>query len=187
MSKSETIQKQVYENHLHPTEARWFAVHTRSKSEKVVQKQLTSKNVTVFLPLQKLVRKWDRKVRHVELPLISCYVFVKIVKSEYIKVLETDNVAGFVRFSKNLLSIPDKEIEIVKRIVAEDIKVEVTPTALKKGEIVEIAWGRLTGIKGKLVAIEGKHSVLVDLENIGYSLQISIDPAWLQKPSGTNK
>lgn len=185
MSKSETIQKQVFENHLHPTEARWFAVHTRSKSEKVVQKQLTLKNVTVFLPLQKLVRKWDRKVRHVELPLISCYVFVKIVKSEYVKVLETDNIAGFVRFSKNLLSIPESEIEIVRRIVAEDIEVEATPAYWVEGENVEIAWGRLTGIKGKLVAVEGKHSVLVELDNIGYALRLSIDPAWLRKASST--
>lgn len=173
--------KPDFENHLIEYEPRWFAIRTRFKCEKVVQKQLAGKGITAYLPLQKHLRKWDRKKRVVELPLITCYVFVKIVKAQYVKVLETEHVVGFVRFSKNLIAIPEEEIEIIRRVVAEDIETEAHPASLSTGQEVEIAWGRLAGIRGKLVAVEGKHSVIVELDHIGFSLQMTIDPDWLKK------
>jgi transcription antitermination factor NusG len=169
-----------FENHLHDTEARWFAIRTRFRCEKVVQKQLSSKNVTAYLPLQKHLRKWERKKKIVELPLITCYVFVKIVKADYVKVLETEHVVGFVKFSKNLIAIPEEEIDIISRVVAENIDTEILPAFLTTGQMIEIAWGRLSGIQGKLVSIEGKHSVVVELDHIGYSLRITVNPEWLK-------
>ena len=88
-------------NHLHETEPRWFAVHTRSRSEKFVQRMLTKKGVHAYLPLQKLMRRYTRSTRMVEKPLINCYVFVLITKQHYLPVLETENVAGFVKSSKD--------------------------------------------------------------------------------------
>ena len=79
-------------NQLHDTEARWFAVYTRYKREKIVRKQLSDKGIECYLPLQQFTRHYTRKVKQVQLPLISCYIFVKICKPEYIKVLETPEV-----------------------------------------------------------------------------------------------
>lgn len=172
-----------FENHLHELEARWFAIRTRYKCEKVVQKALSGKGITAYLPLQKHMRRWERKKRIVELPLITCYVFVKIVQADYVKVLETEHVAGFVRFSRNLIAIPESEIEIIRRVVADEIEAMVNPTALVEGQRVEIIWGRLTGIQGTLVSVEGKHSVVIELEHVGYSLQLTIDPAFLRRSS----
>lgn len=70
-----------HENHLHPIESRWFAVYTRSKSEKVVKRLLDQKNIENYLPLQKVTRRYTRKIKSYEIPLISCYIFVKIAKN----------------------------------------------------------------------------------------------------------
>jgi hypothetical protein len=33
----------------------------------------------------------------------------------------------------------------------------------------------LTGLKGKLISVEGKNRVLVELDQLGYTLQISVE------------
>jgi transcriptional antiterminator RfaH len=171
-------------NQLHTTEARWFAVHTRSKCEKAVAQMFAKKNIHAYVPLVQSVKRYTRKVRHTEKPLISCYVFVKILKSEYVPVLETENVAGFVRFSKNIIAIPDEEINVLRRIVLEnDIELEAIPGAVGIGDPVMITAGPLTGLSGRVVEVEGKKRFQVELERMGYSLLMTIDAQFLQKSS----
>ncbi len=47
--------------------------------------------------------------------------------------------------------------------------------------VLEIIRGNLTGLRGKLVRQEGKQKVLVELEKMGYHLQLSIDPNILRR------
>ncbi|MBC7777526.1 MAG: UpxY family transcription antiterminator [Phycisphaerae bacterium] len=169
-------------NHLHDTEPRWFAVHTRSKSEKFVQRMLTKKGVNAYLPLQKLMRRYTRSTRMVEKPLINCYVFVHITKEHYLPVLETENVAGFVKLNKDLRSIPEAEMEILRRITLENgLEVTVIPGSFWEGDPVEITAGNLIGMKGHIVKTEGTRKFQIELLTLGYSLLISIDGAYLGK------
>ena len=46
---------------------------------------------------------------------------------------------------------------------------------------VEIAVGNLMGLKGKLISVEGKNRMLVELEQLGYTLQLSVEANMLQK------
>jgi len=170
-----------YENHLDEEEPRWFAIYTPYKREKIVLDRLKRKGVMAYVPIQRLTRRYTRKIKVVELPLISGYVFVKIIKEEYIRVLETENVLRFVKFSNNLLSIPQEEIQLMKQILGEGIEVNAQKTIFHQGDEVEIVSGNLTGIKGKLVSIEGKKQVLVDLNFLGYTLQMTIDPSLLRR------
>lgn len=173
---------QPYENHLDEQEARWFAVYTRYKREKQVLKRLTEKGITTYLPIQRVKRYYTRKVKQVELPLISCYLFTKITKPEYIPVLDTPDVVKFVRFSKNLISIPEREIKLIQRVVGEDVEVEMEPRQhMRKGDEVEIIGGRLTGLKGTLVNREGQKHFVVELESLGYAMRMQVDPQYLRK------
>ncbi len=171
------------ENHLNPSEKRWFAVYTKYKREKVVFKLLQEKKIEVYLPLQQITRQWERKRRVVELPLISCYIFVKITKPEYTEVLDTEHVVNFVKFSKNLISIPDGEIKLMQRVLGEGVEVQLEKVPLSKGDFVEIMVGNLAGVKGRLVEEKGKSEVVVELESLGYGMRIAIDPSFLEKRS----
>ncbi|MFQ5447377.1 MAG: UpxY family transcription antiterminator [Saprospiraceae bacterium] len=170
-----------YENHLDAGKARWFAVYTRFKSEKVVQRLLSNKNIECYLPLQKVTRRYTRKIKVHRIPLISCYIFVKIVKNQYVPVLETENVVRFIRFSKNLLAIPEREIDILRRVVGEGEDIVAEPGLLNEGDKVEVIGGRLTGLQGRLLEKQGKKQMVVELENIGYSLTMNIDITLLHK------
>ena len=169
------------ENHLDQNVAKWFAVYTRYKSEKAAFKQLEKKGITTYLPLQTFTRQYTRKVKKVELPLITCYVFVKITKAQYVPVLETEPVVDFVRFSNNLISIPDAEIELLKRVLGESWEVTASPTQLERGDRVELIAGNLTGLQGTLIDARDKQQVVIDLERMGYSLRISVDKNLLRK------
>lgn len=167
-------------NHLHDTEPRWFAVQTRSKSEKFVQRSLAKKGIHAYVPLQRLMRRYTRSTRIVEKPLINCYVFVRIVKKDYIPVLETENVSGFIRFNKELIAIPEEEINVLRRITLEEgLEVEAVPGVFHAGDPVEITAGSLTGLRGHIVKQAGRQRFQVELERLGYTLLITIDSFFL--------
>lgn len=169
------------ENHLHQTEARWFAVYTRYKREKVVYDELTRKGIEVFLPLQKILRQYGRKKRWVELPLFNCYVFVKITKANYVPVLSTEGVTKFIRFSQNLISIPPSEIQMIQRIIGSDHLIEVEEGVFVSGDEVEIIAGNLAGMKGELIELQGKNKVLIELSHLGYTLNIELPSSYLRR------
>lgn len=170
-----------YENHLDEHEPRWFSIYTRYKREKLVAQRLRQKGIEVYLPLQKFTRRYVRKIKHVELPLINCYLFTKITKKEYVPVLETQDVVKFIRFSKNLISIPEAEIQIIQRVVGESIEIEVSPSEYLPGDHVEIIAGELTGLRGKLLKKESGKNFLIELESLGYQLRMQVDPSLLHR------
>jgi transcription antitermination factor NusG len=174
--------KEPIVNQMHEHEPRWFAVQTRSKSEKFVQRMLEKKGVHAYVPIQKLLRRYVRSTRILEKPLINCYVFVKITKEHYVAVLETENVTGFVRFAKHLLSVPEAEIDILRRITLEDgLDLELVPGTFAEGDAVEISAGNLMGLRGNIVRQEGKRRMQVQLNQLGYTLLITVDTAFLAR------
>jgi transcription antitermination factor NusG len=168
------------ENHLHPTEAKWFAIYTNYKSEKIVAKRLQKKGIQCYLPIQKLNRYYVRKVKQVELPLINCYLFVKITRKEYVRVLETQGVVKFVHFSRNLLSIPEAEINILQRVVGEVQELSAEPIGFYPGAEVEVIGGQLTGLRGTLLEKKNDKNFVIELNKLGYALVMQINPAMLE-------
>jgi transcription antitermination factor NusG len=164
---------------MHP---RWFAVSTRFKREKVVHKRLQDKGIETYLPLQRYARQYDRRVRTVEIPLIGNYIFTKITKKQYVPVLSTADVVHFVKCSQTLIAIPEREILVLKRIAGEMFDVEIEPRReYTVGDRVEVVGGSLTGLQGILVEKDRKKNFLIELESIGYTLRMEVDPAFLQK------
>ncbi len=161
---------------LHPTEKRWFAVRTHFKWEKLVCGWLEKKNIEVYLPLLHVVRRYASRTKRVQLPLINNFVFVKITESEYVKVLETEGAIFFLKDAKELKSIPEREIAILRLVVGEEIdpSIDVAPISYDVGQEVEIVRGQLAGMKGKLVEQKGKKKFVVQLTGVELELRMEI-------------
>jgi transcriptional antiterminator RfaH len=168
-------------NQLHEETPRWFAVYSGFKKEKIAKKLLEKKGIEVYLPIQKVVRKYDRKIKKLEIPLINCYLFVRITKSEYVRVLETEYISRFIKIGKDLFAIPEAEIEIMQRILGEKIEIEMEQNTFYQGDEVTISQGNLAGLKGKLISFQGKEKVMVELNTIGYSMMIEMDKNLITK------
>jgi transcription antitermination factor NusG len=176
------VKNKTSEIHVHETEPRWFAVRTRFRDEKVALKMLENYGIDAYLPIQKVTRRYNKKVRHLDLPLINSYVFVRICTHEYKAVLQTEYVTGFLKLGQNILAIPDEQIELMRRLLGEGVELTLEPTiGYEKGDWVEVISGPLLGLRGVLVNIKGKDKMLIDLINSEHTLQISIDKSQLIK------
>lgn len=162
------------------SEYRWFAIYTKYKGEKHVIKSLLKKGIEAYTPLLRTTKKYNRKIKTYDVPLLNCYVFVKITKKEYIQVLETLHVNGYVKIKNDLVAIPQREIDLMKRVVGELEDVKIAEGQYKVGVEVEVVSGNLTGLKGHLINIKGKNDFVINLEKSGFQLLVNIDPALLR-------
>ena len=157
-------------------DTRWYAVHTRSRHEKVVAAQLREQGVSTFLPMVTQIQRWSDRRKLVEFPLFSGYVFVHAAASPQIRriVLFSRGVAGFVAMRGQPLSIPDDQIDNVKEVLAKDIRCTAYPF-LKVGQRVRIRGGSLEGLEGILVSHNGDRKLVISVNTIERSFSISID------------
>jgi len=163
-------------NQLSKTESRWFAVYTKYKCEKYVAEHLSKKKIEAYVPLMTRTRRYARKIKQYEVPLINCYVFVHILKNQYITTLETEYVMSFLRQGRDLIAIPPSEIDLLKRVAGDATEaIETSQAGFMHGEEVEVTSGHLAGMRGKVVERTGKKSFIVDLDTIGFQLRINID------------
>lgn len=153
----------------------WHAVYVKSRAEKKAQLELQFQNVETFLPLQRKLRQWSDRMKWVEMPLISGYLFVRASRKEYDLVLQSNYVVSYVRFEGKAAIVPDCQIDYLKLMLAqENAPVEMTMEKLKPGQMVEVISGPFIGLKGKLQKIKGKTKVAIELEQLGYSAMVEI-------------
>jgi len=163
-------------NQLSNTEYRWFAVYTKYKCEKYVAEHLQKKKIEAYIPLMTRTRRYARKIKQYDVPLINCYVFVHILKGQYIPTLETEYVMSFLKQGKDLIAIPQKEIDLLMRVAGDaEEAIDISQGGLMKGEEVEVTSGHLAGMRGIIVERTGKKSFIIDLNTIGYQIRINID------------
>lgn len=172
MSRGTSTYKKV--NKLDSEVSKWFVIYTKYKTEKFVLEKLLKKGIKAYVPLIKYSKRYSRKIKHYEVPLINCYVFVNIKEEEYIKVLETEYVSAFLKIGGNLIDVKQEEMDILQKIVGQkDVVGE--EIEFETGKNVEIFQGNLTGIKGRLVNKKGKNEFIVELDSIGYQFRMSIN------------
>ncbi len=168
-------------NQLSDSEKKWFAINTKFKCEKYVVDILSKAGIESYVPLIETIKKYSSKVKKYKIPLINCYAFVKISRREYIKVLETQYVLKFIKVGQDLISIPEHEILLLKKIVGEfKDKMQLGEGSFEMGQEVEVIAGQLTGLKGILVESNNKSDFIVELKHIGIQLQIKIGASLLK-------
>lgn len=158
---------------------KWYALYTRARFEKKVNKRLQEQKIEAFLPLQKTLRQWSDRKKIVEVPLFSSYVFVNICKHEYDKVLKTDGVVGYIKFEGKAVDIPVEQINYLKKLINSDYEIESTDFPFLPGEQVEILIGPLKGLRGELIRKEQKSRFLVRMEHLNQNLLVKIPSGYI--------
>jgi transcriptional antiterminator RfaH len=163
-------------------EPQWFALYTRSRTEKKVYTELIKRSIKAFLPLRKVVRQWSDRKKIVEVPLFNSYVFVNICPKDHLSSLQVDGAVRFVTFSGKAVPIPPQQIEAIKAYLGEGAPVyDNTIIDLEAGENVEIIRGPMMGLNGVLITLLGKHRVKIEIDCVGQSLIIDVPRTSLRK------
>ena len=125
----------------------WFAIQTRSRHEKVVRRQLELRNVEHFLPTTRRFSQWSDRKKQVEVPLFAGYCFARFSLSERLPVFQSQGVVGVVGPGGRPESIPDDEIESLRRLIHSTSDCICHPY-LREGMLVRVVHGPLGGDKG---------------------------------------
>jgi len=152
----------------------WSAVYTRHQHEKKVAGMLTTKGFEVFLPLYESVRRWKQRRKLLHMPLFPGYVFVRGAFLRRLPVLTTPGVHMILCKGDQLVTIPEEEIEAIRRAVDGDLRVEPHPF-LKCGELVRVIRGALIGVEGILVRKKNLFRLVLSVSMLSQSVAVEVN------------
>lgn len=159
---------------------KWYPIYTRSRAEKKTQSALAKRNITSYLPLRKIEKQWSDRKKLIEEPLLKSYIFVYISAKEYAEVLMTEGVTRFIYFSGKITTIPDKQLNDLKLLLANSTELEIIDYEIEPGEKVLIKAGPFQGIIAELVSLKSKKNIALRLQNLGYSININTSIAFIE-------
>ncbi len=152
----------------------WYPVCTHPRAEKKACQALLNKGIETYLPLHRQFKQWSDRKKWVEEPLIKSYLFVRIKQHEQTEVLMTKGIARFIYFSGKIASMPDRQIQELKLLMASHFELEITEEDLQPGEKIIIKAGPLKGLKGEIISYRSQKQLALRLENLGYSIIVHV-------------
>ena len=159
-----------------PDQTRWYALHTRARHEKTAERRLREQGMETFLPVAQEVHRWSDRKKKVEVPLFSCYVFVRCALNaeDRKRVYQVDSIHGFVGTKGIGMPIPDEQIETIRTVLMQDTPWRMH-TFLKAGQRVRVRGGALDGVEGVFLSENGDHSLIISVDAIQRSMAVRID------------
>lgn len=155
---------------------RWYALHTRARHEKAIERRLQEQGMETFVPTTVEVHRWSDRKKKVEVPLFSCYVFVRCTLSaeDRTRVYQVESVHGFVGSRGASLPIPDDQIESIQKVLTQTAPWRSHPF-LKVGQRVRVRGGAMDGVEGVFLSENGDRSLIISVDAIQRSMAVRID------------
>ena len=157
------------------SEPSWYPLQTRYQCERKVDAALRDEGFESFAPTQLQTRKWSDRTKSVESPLFPGYTFVRMhaEPKSLIKVLRLPGLVRFVTSGRELVAVPNEEIEAVRALIRSNASYETGPFPAV-GEKVRIRGGCLEGVEGVLTEQTGRGEIVVSVGAIQRSLKIPL-------------
>lgn len=149
----------------------WFALYTAPRAEKQVANRLSSYGIDNFLPVISVARAWSDRVKIIEQPLFSSYVFVKCNTSELRDTLGVSGVVRAVYYDKKPAIIKDSEMDAIRDFIEQS---RASACTVEMGDNVDILCGALKNVSGRVVKI-GKNHLYLYLDKLCASICVRRD------------
>lgn len=163
----------------HDNNLYWTAIYCKARAEKTVRDRINElglPQVEAYVPIKESVHQWSDRKKKVEERMFPSYVFVRARKTDYFKISHVEGAVMQIKFGDQAAVIPDKQIEYIKDIIANNIEAVVHNNAqLKKGVMAKIKSGPLSGYTGMLVSDCKDGNFQVHIEGINSTISIAVD------------
>lgn len=155
--------------------ANWYAIHTRVRRERIVAERLRNQGLTTFFPVATEIHRWSDRRKCVEVPLFSCYVFVRMARTpeDRARIFSVDGILGLVGVRGYGTPIPDEQIDAVRSLMTQKIPWSFHPF-LKVGQRVRIRGGALDGVEGIFLSRNGDNTLVISVDAVQRSLSVRI-------------
>ncbi len=155
----------------------WYALSVKHQHERAVRLALEFNGFEALAPTYRAQRRWSDRVKEVDLPLFSGYVFCRFAFAERVRVMDAPGVARVVEFGGAPAEISETEIAAIRAAMASKSPVRPWPH-LKLGDRVRVERGPLRGIEGTLLreALRDRWQLVISVEMLQRSLAVELEP-----------
>jgi len=155
----------------------WYALSVKHQHERAVRSALEFNGFEALAPTYRARRRWSDRVKEVDLPLFTGYVFCRFEFAERVRVMDAPGVARVVEFGGAPAEISETEIAAIRAVM--DSKLPVCPWPyLKLGDRVRVEHGPLRGIEGTLLrqVVRERWQLVIGVEMLQRSLAVELEP-----------
>jgi len=156
----------------------WFAVRVKSRCEKMVSEALRQKGFDEFLPMYWSRRRWSDRVKVIQLPLFSGYLFCRFSAFDRVPILSTPGVVLIVGQGRTPQPIDADEVNAIRVAVNSGNRVEPWPQ-LEVGRTVRIEEGSLRGLEGVLLRFKGTNQLILGVQLLQRAVAVEVPDAWV--------
>ncbi|WP_183572978.1 UpxY family transcription antiterminator [Mucilaginibacter sp. X5P1] len=154
--------------------AQWMVVYTRSNFEKKVDKNLKEQGIISYCPLITSRNQWADRVKTIEKPFFSSYLFVKASPFDVNKVKYSPGVINLLSNNGKPVIITEQEIEQIRLITKNYADAQVVSLkSLKIGDKVKITDGLLLNKEGFVNKVMGT-KVLMVIEQLDCAVVVKV-------------
>lgn len=150
----------------------------KSKCEKMVSDQLRGKGYEEFLPMCWSRRLWSDRVKVIQMPLFTGYLFCRFDPENRFAILTTPGVCTIVGRGRTPLPVDANQVESIRLAVRSGQGVEPWPR-LEVGNKVRIEVGPLSGVEGTLLRHKGTTHLILGVTLMQRAVAVEIDETWV--------
>jgi transcriptional antiterminator NusG len=159
------------------TDVQWYAIWTRSRHEQVVREQLEQKQIEAFLPTVTKWSRWKDRKKKIDWPLFPGYCFARFNVLDRLPILKCAGVVNIVAFEGGEpAAIPEHEILGIRLLVQSNLAYDPCPF-IREGALVEVVYGPLKGVIGRLLRKNDKARLVLSVDLIGQAVSVEVDAA----------
>jgi transcriptional antiterminator NusG len=153
----------------------WYALTVKHQHEMAARSALEFNGFEALAPTYRARRHWSDRVKEIDLPLFSGYVFCRFAFTERIKVIDVPGVAKVVEFGGAPAEISEAEIAAIRVVMDSKFPVQPWPH-LKAGDRVRVERGPLRGVEGTLLREErDRLQLVIGIEMLQRSLAVEVE------------
>ena len=161
------------------TETTWHLIHTKSRQEKALARDLSAMGIAYYLPLVRQARYFGRRKRVVDAVLFPGYLFLH-------GTLDQGYMADRTRRVVELIKVCDqerleRELDNVRLALNRGAELDPCPY-LKEGVRVEVRAGPFRGLQGYIDRKKKNDRLIlqIDAEAFGRAASLELDGALLE-------
>jgi transcription antitermination factor NusG len=154
----------------------WYALSVKHQHERAVRLALEFNGFEALAPTYRARRRWSDRVKEVDRPLFSGYVFCRFAFAERVRVMDAPGVARVVEFGGAPAEISEAEIAAIRAVMDSKLPVRPWPY-LKLGDRVRVEHGPLRGIEGTLLreVVRERWQLVIGVEMLQRSLAVELE------------
>ena len=136
--------------------------------------RLERQGIEPLLPTVRRLSQWKDRKKEIEVPLFSCYCFVRVSELDWNTVRMVAGVLEIIGSGDQPEQVPDEEIAGLKELITKVFPYDAHPY-LREGMHVEVVRGPLQGVRGILLRKEKAYRLVVGIRLIQKAVAVEVD------------